>query len=171
MGNKKLDWQNLSSVFEAKELREEDIPAILCLCQKNELYYTYCPPMPSRESISADLHILPAGAVPSQKHDIGYYKDNQLTAILDLITCWPDEETAFIGLFMVDVCQQKKGTGSMIILDLQKALKQTGCQKIRLGWMQGNPQAEHFWKKNGFVPCGTRTSGSGRQIIIAEKKI
>ncbi|MEE8808718.1 MAG: GNAT family N-acetyltransferase [Lactimicrobium sp.] len=169
--NKQLDIAAFSHAYKVKHLQEEDIPVIFDLCRRNVLYYQYCPPMVTKESILSDLHALPDGAVLSQKYDIGYYQNHQLMAILDLIAGWPDEETAYIGLFMMDVSLQRKGIGSNIIQDLQNALKQAGFERIRLGWMQDNPQAEHFWRKNGFVPCNVHTAFNGKTAVIAEKMI
>lgn len=38
-----------------------------------------------------------------------------LIAVMDLILKYPNDETAFIGLFMVDSASQGKGTGTAII--------------------------------------------------------
>ena len=63
---------------------------------------------------------------------------------------FPEEETAYIGLFMIDIKYQNKGIGSDIIHDVLRYLKMSKFKKVRLGVDKGNPQSYSFWKKNGF---------------------
>ena len=70
--------------------------------------------------------------------------------IINLITAYPDDETVFIGFFMLNISHQHKGIASNIIRDTKAYLKTEGYQKIRLGVDKGNPQSFSFWKKNGF---------------------
>ena len=81
------------------------------------------------------------------KYYLGYYDGEKLIAVMDLILHYPDKDTAFIGFFMTDVSVQNAGIGSVIIDMLCSCLKNYGFSSIRLGWVKGNPQVEHFWKK------------------------
>jgi len=42
---------------------------------------------------------------------------------------------------------------------------------IRLAWVKGNPQSEHFWMKNGFLPIKETSSTAAEKVILAEKKL
>lgn len=55
---------------------------------------------------------------------------------------------------IIQVSVQNAGIGSGIIDTLCSCLKNHGFSSIRLGWVKGNPQAEHFWKKNRFIETG-----------------
>ena len=44
-----------------------------------------------------------------------------------------------------------------------------GILSIRLGWVNGNPQAEHFWHKNGFAETGI-TYDTGNYIVVVAQK-
>ena len=70
--------------------------------------------------------------------------------LIDLITAYPDDETAFIGFFMLNIKYQHKGIASRIIKESIEYLKTEGYKKMRLGVDKGNPQSFSFWKKNGF---------------------
>lgn len=48
---------------------------------------------------------------------------HNLVAIMDLIIAYPDANTAFIGLFMMDSDYQGKGIGSLIINQCSHYLK------------------------------------------------
>ena len=69
---------------------------------------------------------------------------------MDLITAYPDDETAFIGFFMLNIKYQHKGIAYRIIKESIEYLKTEGYKKIRLGVDKGNPQSFSFWKKNGY---------------------
>ena len=53
---------------------------------------------------------------------------------------------------MIDISVHKNGVGSAIVNELIDYLTTLEYKEVRLGWINGNPQAEHFWIKNGFFP-------------------
>ena len=53
---------------------------------------------------------------------------------------------------MIDISVQKNGVVSAIVNELIKYLTTIQYKEVRLGWINGNLQAEHFWIKNGFCP-------------------
>ena len=54
--------------------------------------------------------------------------------------------------------------------DVCAYLKQTGKTAIRLGIAKDNPQANHFWKKNGFIVI-KEVEREGWTVLVAEKKL
>ncbi len=158
-----------SDRYEVKKLYESDVPDILALCKENTLYYQYCPPFVSEESICEDMNALPPGKQMDDKHYIGFYNNKDLIAVMDLIERFPDENTTFIGFFMTDVSIQKHGVGTKIITELCEKLKCKGYSSVRLGWVKGNPQAEHFWKKNGFAETGVESKTENYIVTIAQR--
>ena len=92
-----------------------DIQDIYSLCSKNVLYYKYCPPFVTEQSIICDMIALPPGKEANDKYYVGYYDADKLIAVMDLIMAYPDEHTAFIGFFMMNASYQGKGEGSDIV--------------------------------------------------------
>ena len=72
---------------------------------------------------------------------------------------------------MTDVSVQNQGIGSAIIAELAVYLKSMGFQAIRLAWVKGNPQAEHFWIKNGFEFLKETSSTAAECVILAERSL
>ena len=70
--------------------------------------------------------------------------------IINLITAYPDDETVFIGFFVLNTKNQHKGIAYRIIKESIEYLKTEGYKKIRLDVDKGNPQSFSFWKKNGL---------------------
>jgi len=179
-----MNISRFSTEFIVRNLDRGDIPAVLVLCEGNPLYFEYCPPMATAETIADDMTALPPGMTKAQKYYVGFFLDSinnlsnnlsasaeKLIAVMDIIDGYPQPGTAFIGFFMTDAEAQNKGIGSRIISDCTAQLKSEGFDTIRLAWVKGNPQAEHFWLKNGFTPLKETSSSAAAHVILAEKKI
>lgn len=68
---------------------------------------------------------------------------------------------------MVDSRLAGQGLGSKIIAELLSQLA-THFKKMRLGYVESNPQSSHFWSKVGFCPTGEVKEIAGKTIVIAE---
>lgn len=164
-----MNVSSFSDRYRVRCLGKPDIEDIFSLCSRNRLYYQYCPPFVTVQSIMNDMKALPSGKDISDKYYLGYYREDQLIAIMDFIAAYPDDKTAFIGFFMTAVSVQNEGIGSKIINELCSYLPGLGFTGVRLGWVKGNPQAEHFWHKNGFTETGDTYDTGNYTVIIAQR--
>ncbi|HEM3671243.1 TPA: GNAT family N-acetyltransferase [Streptococcus suis] len=135
--------------------------------QTNPLYFEHFPPLPSLESLANDLVECPPGKELSDKYFSGFWDKERIVAILDLIDGYPTAEIAYIGLFMVDSRLAGQGLGSKIIAELLSQLA-THFKKMRLGYVESNPQSSHFWSKVGFCPTGKVKELAGKNIVLTE---
>ena len=158
-----------SNQYLVRKMCANDVAEVYTLCYKNSLYYQYCPPFVSEQSIMNDMNALPPNKERCDKYYLGFYDGEKLIAVMDFIMAYPDELTAFIGFFMTDVSIQNTGTGSKIINDLCAYLFRIGMANVRLGWVKGNPQAEHFWHKNGFRETGVTYDTENYTVIVAQR--
>jgi len=62
---------------------------IFAVQRKNSLYYQYCLPPVTRQSILVDMEALHPNKKMFDKYYIGYYKGGELIAIMDLIMAYP----------------------------------------------------------------------------------
>lgn len=166
-----FDITCFSKSYDVRRMSEPDISPMLSLCEGNPQYYQYCPPAVSAENLKADLEALPPGMTLKDKYYVGYFKDGCLIALLDLIEGFPDSSRTFIGFFMMDYMASGAGIGSQIIEELCQYLLSAGIAAVRLGWVAGNPQAEHFWKKNGFIETGVKSKTEAYTIVLAERTL
>ena len=141
---------DISPNYNVRKIDVADIDDVYALASKNELFYKYCPPFVSKDSILSDMEALPPNRTHDDKYYIGFFEDKTLVANMDLILSYPTEHIAFIGFFMTDVQYQNKGIGSKIIREVCACLKSLGYTKVRLGVDKGNPQSYAFWLKNQF---------------------
>jgi len=166
-----LKASEFSKKYETRKLSSEDVDEIYNLCLTNPLYYEYCPPAPTKESVLEDLFALPPNVTMEDKYFVGFFEKGRMVALMDLIDGYPEEKIAFIGFFMTDASVQNKGLGSAIISEVTDYLKSINYLAIRLAWAKGNPQAEHFWLKNGFSAIKETSSTAAAHVILAEKKL
>ena len=154
-----------------RRLTEDDVEAVFALCRENPLYYEYCPPFVTPDSIRRDMQALPPGKEARDKFYLGFFSGKKLIAVLDLINGYPNPGTAFIGFFMAAAPYQGRGTGTAIISELCAALKEQGFEEIRLCRVIGNPQPEAFWHKNGFTETGHPQSRGDRSVTVMRKEL
>ena len=157
--------------YQARILTETDIPAALALCEGNPLYYEYCPPRPSAENLLADMSALPPGRTMEDKHFLGLWRDEKLAALLDLVLGYPEEDAAWIGLFMTARESQGRGEGSALIGAVLRRLKELGYTRVGLAYAKGNPQSAAFWRKNGFHPTGREVPAEGYTAVVLEREL
>lgn len=161
----------LSARYAVRRLTEAELPALLALCRTNPQFYAHCPPDPTAESLLADMASLPPRRSLNDKYYLGFWEGNRLTAVLDLIPGFPKPEIAFWGFFMLDAALQGQGRGTALVTELCAALQEMGFRSVRLGWAKGNPQAERFWKKNGFVETGFSYATGEYTVVVAQREL
>ena len=145
-----MNINSLSQKYSVRKLDENDVDIIYDMSCKNDIFYQYHPPFVTRESILDDMAALPPGKDYDDKCYVGFFENNSLVGLMDLILNYPEKEIVFIGLFMTDTRYQNRGVGSGIISDVIHCLKSYGYKEIRLGVDKGNPQSYSFWTKNNF---------------------
>lgn len=166
-----MNIHKLSKQYNVKRLSEDDIDLIYDLSVGNPMYYKYCPPFVTKDSIKNDMHALPPGKNKSDKLYIGYFDGVKLIAILDLIVNYPKEKTAWIGLFMMDNQYQGRGIGTALIEECCMYLKELGFVYVSLGYVKGNPQSEAFWLKNKFINTGRESKQDEYTVVIMQRKL
>lgn len=144
----------LSGRYCVRRLKTDDIEMIYQLSCRNKIFYKYHPPFVTSESIREDIYALPPGKNDKDKYYIGFFQEEKLVAVMDLILDYPGESIAFIGLFMMNIEYQGRGIGSNIIRECFDYLKQMDYKSVQIGVDQHNPQSNAFWRKNGFTEIG-----------------
>ena len=165
-----FDITGLSSRYAVRLMRDSNANDILDFCLQNTQYYQYCGKQPSKELVLNDLHITPPGIEMSSKYYVGFYDNTVLVAIMDMINGYPSSDYGYIGFFMVNKQLQGSQIGTGIIQEVCRYLKKNGIKTVRLGIDKGNPQSNHFWKKNGFLVI-KEVEQDGGIVLVAEKTL
>lgn len=130
---------------------------IFSLCASNPKYYEYTHEILSMESLKDDLLALPPTKTKEDKFFIGFYKEENLIAILDLIQDFPQPQTAYIGLFMTHKNLQGIGLGTEILRSVEAFLLKENYKILKLGVVLENLEAKAFCKHFRTKPCLLRT--------------
>lgn len=166
-----MNIKALSTRFDVRMLSKDDIIPVFNLCKDNPLYYHFCPPAVSLDLIKSDLLALPPNKTMDDKYFIGFFMKDELIAVMDLISGWPNDETAYIGFFMMNANFQGSGVGTSIISECLQYLKTMQFRFVRLGYVKENDQAKTFWQKNHFKPTGKESKQELYSIVVMEREL
>lgn len=166
-----IQYKNFSNTYSVRKLDTSDLDVVYKLCLSNPLYYQKMHSEITLDSVRCDMTNFPQNKTVDDKYFLGYFKDQCLIAIMDLILDYPQNGTLWIGLFMVDHSLQHAGVGGKIIQELLTYLPTTTFSKVQLGYVAANEQSKSFWEKQGFVPTGKVKNSERYQIVIMEKVV
>ena len=82
-----------------KRIEEKDYQDALNIMLENPLYFTYCPPFPTMETIYEDVKALPPNKGFEDKYYIGFFQDSELIAIMDIVVGYPKDHIVYHGFF------------------------------------------------------------------------
>lgn len=161
----------LSTVYTVRKLNNNDIEALYNLYKENTVFYRYHPPIATKESIIKDMKALPPNKSFDDKFFLGFFKNDKLIALMDVIRDYPYKNVIFIGLFMIDTTFQGQGVGTKIIRECCSYWKSLKYQKVRIGVDKENPQSNAFWRKNKFLIIGEKNSIDRHCIYLMERTL
>ncbi len=165
-----IDITKLNSRYVISSLEATDIDDIVELCRQNTVFYKYTEARPTCENIRDDMQATPPGIDLSAKYYFGFFDNQELIAVMDLVDGYPKADIAYIGFFMMNLKHQGKQIGTAIISEVIDYLKSIGKTSVRLAIDKGNPQSTHFWKKNGFEIIA-EADVNGWMKLVAEKSL
>jgi GNAT superfamily N-acetyltransferase len=111
-------------------------------------------PNEAHEEIHGEL---PPGWGFTKKWLIGYINaQNELSAMANIISDLLAPGVWHIGLFVVATSRHGSGDAQTIYRGLETWAIENGAHWLRLGVVQGNARAEHFWKSLGYIETRTR---------------
>lgn len=167
----RLPLEALGGAYTVRLLTEDDLPEMLRVAQSNPLFYEYMKPGPTLENLAESVHALPPRRTTPDKHFFGWFEEDALVAVMDLITHHPKPDMAFIGWFIVDGARQGRGIGRRLVADVLALLRQEGYAEVRLGRIQGNPQSEAFWHACGFAENGLSYDTEDYTVLVMARKL
>lgn len=166
-----MDLENISSVYQVAAIEEKNLGDVYALCKTNPKFYVHMEETVTVDSLREAMKALPPGKGFADKAFVGFYHGTDLAAILDLIRAYPDEKTAFIGLFMVDKLLQGKGVGSRLVDEIAEYVKARGFTRMRLAYIKGNEESRTFWIKNHFVPTGEEKTTDIYTMVVMQREL
>jgi ribosomal protein S18 acetylase RimI-like enzyme len=135
----------------------DELRALQRVMESDEGYFlrvTGHPPGPA--DAQSTLMFVPEGVSPDDKAPFGVWAGDELVGILDLLLRYPDDETLYIGLLLIDRGRQGQGIGTAAVQALERELlpRWPWVRRLRLGVVRSNDQVLGFWRRLGFTETG-----------------
>ena len=150
-----IDISEINDSYEVRKLTESDAELVLDLCKRNTLFNFYCKIEPTIELILDDMNSRPVGSDITEKYYVGFLSEGQLIAILDYVDRFPEQDSGYLRFFMLDIELQGNNLGTEIIQRFFSYLRSISRSRVVFAVVADNPQAEHFWLKNGCTYVDT----------------
>lgn len=144
----------------AVALVEADIPELQQFFETNPEYFVAVTGQPpgSGEAHNEFHEDLPPGWPFTRKWLIGFSDDSQMIGMANVISDLLAERVWHIGLFVVATSLHGSGTAQVIYEHLESWMRDQGAEWIRLGVVEGNIRAEHFWERVGYREVRKRSA-------------
>ena len=102
------------------------------------------------ENIHHDMKEMPLNAKREQKQYKIIKLDKEYIGVIDYIMEYPDLDSIYIGLFIIEKAIQGFGHGNRIMDKFEAKIKGKGFKRIRLGVLHNNESGLKFWENRGF---------------------
>ncbi len=102
-------------------------------------------------------------------HSVGFQIRNSAAAFLSVIEKYPEPDTLYIGLLLVDEFYKRKHVGNRIITGVKTAAREAHYQKIKLSVLKKNESAFMFWKSLGFIVTNDIDGNLSMECSLNEK--
>jgi ribosomal protein S18 acetylase RimI-like enzyme len=135
----------------------EELRALQAVMESDEdfaLRVTGHPPGPA--DAQSTLLFVPEGKSPDDKVVFGVWVDGELVGVLDLLLRFPDQETVYLGLLLIDRAWQGRGIGATACqaLEREALVRWPWARRLRLSVVRTNGQVLGFWHRMGFAETG-----------------
>lgn len=123
---------------------------------------------PARADAEELLTDRPDGLPPEDKRVIAIRKDDRLIGVLDLLSNYPQVDSWYLGLLMLDPEYRGEGIGDAICEATFAWIARQGGRDLMLIVQEQNPAARRFWSRTGFQSIGETVQrlDGGRQNTV-----
>lgn len=144
--------------------------------QSNSKYFSmFSKTPPNVETIKEDMLKKPPTSNPQSKNYKLISYDSTIIGILDFISDYPDSDTMYIGLLLIDTKYQSQGYGNLVLKRFEEYAKKLGYLYIELSVVEYNSNAMSFWMKLNFETLEYREASIGEkkkvQVVTMRKRL
>lgn len=131
--------------YTVKRLTPADVDEILALQAKHSEYHQHYQTNPvTKADILAELETLPSKALPEQKFYLGFYAQDELVVLVDLVLDHPQANCAWLGLVMTEKTKLRQHYATKVLMALRSALKREGYKELMTSSALSDVNAQAF---------------------------
>ncbi len=155
------------------DINDGNIGNIFKIYSGNEEYFNLSDgSKATMDNIYQDMNEAP----PNIEMELKQYKaiklEKEIIGVIDYVLEYPDSDTVYIGLFIIQKDLQSYGHGHRIFQNFEKEVKEKGFKRIRLAVLKNNESGLRFWKRNGLEEIfRTIQPEKNRKITVMEKDL
>jgi GNAT superfamily N-acetyltransferase len=149
-----------SDRFQANTLVASDVPALQLFFEENPEYFLAVNGDPPRENeAQEEFDDLPPAEISfNKKWLIGFTDETgKLFGFAGILSDILAAHVWHIGIFIVATSFHGTGVAMSFYEALESWMASNGAKWVRLGVVEGNVKAEHFWRKLGYDEVRNRT--------------
>lgn len=169
------DLQKKIPQYNIKVITEDIIEDVFKVMRSNGYYYSKIQQHDvTREECITDIKAVPPGIDYSKKTYIAFYEENKCIALVDFIEGYPNKQTGYLGLLMLDETLHRHGIGKKILENLLSVIKVEGFQYMELACYECNERGITFWNKMGFKEIrrsNRETDGKIYTLISMQREV
>lgn len=167
--------RSLLPEYEFQQGTEENLEEQYQIKRSNTAFFERTGQHPvTMEDCRVDLTACPPTVSAENQFFWQVYEHGKCIALLAYLQHYPESDTAYLGLLMVDAVLHGKGIGRKVNAAFMRAAAKAGYKKIRLGCYLTNEPGYWFWRKNRYVAIKTverETEGKVYPLLIMESDI
>lgn len=142
---------SMMNKFILETVTEDLLERVLKVYNTNQEYFQISMnKKPSMESVIDDKNGMPPDSSLENKNYKLIILEGVDIGVIDYIVNYPDEDTIYIGLFMIDGNFHRNGYGKKFIEEFITNMRKQGFNRIRLGVLNENIKAFEFWTRMEF---------------------
>lgn len=139
--------QDLLPEFVVEPVTMDNLSTYEPIFYSNEEYYYITDGQPATRELCEDTI---CGFSSNNLHSVGIDQNGQAISFLSILDGYPDSDTLYIGLLLVDERFQRKSIGTSIMNALLTVAADLKFKNLRLSVQENNISGLNFWKKMGF---------------------
>ncbi len=145
-------------------LQATDTAAVADLFRRAADYVLLESGQPPNSSQTEDFFTgTPPGIDPATKLHFGWFEQDHLVAMSEVVFGFPNLDDAYIGLLLIDPAHRGERLGQKMLDHVFAAAKTRHAPRILIAVLEENTKGHRFWSKMGFVE---EMRGAPKQIGI-----
>ena len=139
--------QYLLPEFMIEPVTKDNLSIYETVFYSNEEYYYLTDGKPATRELCEDTL---CDYPPYRVYSVGVSQNGQAISFLSVLEGYPDADTLYVGLLLVDKRFKRKSIGTSIMKALFSVATELKFKNLRLSVQENNIEGVNFWMKMGF---------------------